>query len=114
VSTREETYELGARLTYALIRDWCKHDARPTFRFPPREYALLADLRDIGDRLAVDDSARRLVKHLVETVVAGTGQAPTAMMLRVILDDLGIPILWVSLEQLGLGVAGITRTGPKA
>lgn len=83
---------------------WTHADGPPVFRFPPKDVALLADLRDCGEKLAVNQSARDLVAKLVVDVVQATGQAPTAMMLRVILEELAIPIRWVALEELGLSL----------
>ncbi len=103
MTSQRETYELGAKLTHALVKEWLeKVPEPPRFAFPPKEVALIADLRDVGPKLARNHSAQQLVDHLIELVVAVTGQAPTAMMLRVILDDLGQPIEWVPLSELGL------------
>jgi hypothetical protein len=101
VSSRDD-YNRSAQLTYEIVRDW--DGERPLFAFPPREYALLADLRDIGDKLARNEGARQLVRLLITRCHAATGQAPTAMMLRVVLEELRFPIAWVSLSELGLAV----------
>jgi hypothetical protein len=100
----ENSYELGAQMTYALVKEWLeKVPERPRFLFPPKDVALIADLRDLPMKLAGNDSAQQLVDHLIETVVAVTRNAPTAMMLRVVLEELSPDsIEWVSLEELGL------------
>lgn len=98
-----QSYELGAQLTYQTVLLWTHAEGPPVFRFPPKDIALVADLRDCGEKLAVNQSARDLVAKLVTDVVANTGQAPTAMMLRVILEEIGHPIEWVELSELGLG-----------
>lgn len=100
--TERESYERGAQLTYELVLGWAHREGPPVFAFPPRDVAVLADLRDIGAKLARNDSARELVTHLIDQVVEATGQAPTAMMLRVVLEEVGYPIQWVPLEELGL------------
>lgn len=99
-----DNYELGAQLTYQAIMLWTHAEGPPVFRFPPKNVALLADLRDCGEKLAVNQSARDLVAKLVTEVVAATGQAPTAMMLRVILEELAISIHWVEIAELGLNL----------
>lgn len=105
MTKKEDTYNLGANLTHALIKEWLeKVPEPPRFAFAPEGVALIADLRDIGAKLAGNDSARALVDHLIDCVVNVTGQAPTAMMLLVILEDLGQPIERVSLTELGLKV----------
>lgn len=100
MSSRDEDYERGAAITYNIVRDW-KGEA-PRFAFPPKEIALLADLRDIGERLARNEGARKLTALLIKRCVERTGQAPTVMMLRVILDELGIEVEYVSLGELGI------------
>jgi hypothetical protein len=101
VSSKEENYERGAEITYRLIRDW--PGEVPRFAFPPKEIALLADLRDVGERLARNEGARRLLALLIKRCVERTGNAPTAMMLRVVLEELGIDVEYVSLGELGIG-----------
>jgi hypothetical protein len=100
--TARESYEKGAELSLAIVRTWTHPEGAPVFRFPPRDYALLADLRDVGTKLAKNESARDLLNRLIVEVVRSTGQAPTAMMLRVILEECGIPIEWVPLAELHL------------
>lgn len=106
--TKEDTYNQGVDLTFALMRQWFARlapgEEPPRFAFPPKEIALIADLRDVGDRLARNGSAQRLVEHLIDQVVFITGEAPTAMMLRVMLEELGQQIEWVSPSELGLKV----------
>lgn len=108
MTKKEDTYNEGAELTFALMKRWFSRlapgEEAPRFAFPPKEIALLADLRDIGKRLARNGPAQRLVDHLIDQVVFATGQAPTAMMLRVMLEELGQPIEWVSCSELGLKV----------
>ncbi len=95
-------YNAGAELTYKLVVAF--RDEKPEFQFPPREIALIADLRDCGARLACNPAAVRLVALLIDHCVKETGQAPTAMMLRVCLEEAQIPIKWVSLSELGLSL----------
>jgi hypothetical protein len=102
LSGERATYEAGAELTAKMIREWRGGQLR--FAFPPREVALLADLRDIGHRLARNDAARELVNQLIERCVEATGQAPTAMMLRVILEMEGHAIDWRPLSEFAQGV----------
>lgn len=101
---RRDTYELGAQLTHAIVKAWIEKADPVRFAFPPREIALVADLRQVGQKLARNESARQLVDQLNEHVVSVTGHAPTAMMLRVILEDLGVEIEWVPPSELGLQV----------
>ncbi len=96
-------YERGCELTYQIVLQWTHRDGPPQFRFPPRDVALCADLRSVGTKLAVNDSARDLVAKLIVDVKRETGEAPTAMMLRVVLRLCGLPIQWVPIEELGLG-----------
>jgi hypothetical protein len=98
------SYNRGAELTHVIIKEWVASGETPRFAFPPREIALVADLRDIGKRLARNDSALRLVDQLIRVVVHITGSAPTAMMLRVVLEMLDQPIEWVAASELGLQV----------
>lgn len=111
MSQRDDTYERGARLTLRLIQDWLREDIDepPLFQFPPKEVALLADLRDIGQKLAVNDSAHRLVDHLIKRVVERTGQAPTTMMLRIALEVAGLRWQDCTLDELGL--SGVLPAG---
>jgi hypothetical protein len=100
----DENYKRGAELTYVIVAAWTHPGGPPLFAFPPRDYTLLADLRDVGAKLARNESARDLLQRLVDLVVRATGHAPTAMMLRVILEELGHPIEWVPFTELKLGV----------
>lgn len=105
MNSERESYDRGATLTFGLVKQWLTTEPeKPRFAFPPKEIALLADLRDIGKKLARNDSARRLVDHLIVWVVGATGNAPTAMMLRMVLEVLKQPIERVSLSDLGLEV----------
>lgn len=98
-----ESYERAAELTYRLVRGWKGETLR--FAFPPKEIGLIADLRDIGQRLARNDSARQMVALLVNRCLERHGEAPTAMMLRVALECAGLPIETASLSELGIEVA---------
>ncbi len=97
-----DSYKRAAELTYRLVRGWKGETLR--FAFPPKEIALIADLRDIGNRLARNDSARSMVALIIKRCVERHGEAPTAMMLRVSLEMAGLPIETVSLSELGLPV----------
>lgn len=97
-----DNYEAGAELTSKIIREW--RGGLLHFAFPPRDVALVADLRDIGHRLARNDAARELVKQLIDRCVGQTGQAPTAMMLRVVLEMEGHAIDWRPLSEFAQGV----------
>lgn len=98
----DEDYERGAQLVYELVRDW--DGEPPRFAFPPKDIALLADLRSVGQRLARNEGARQLVRLLITSCLVATGRAPTSMMLLVVLEELGQPIERVSLSELGLNV----------
>lgn len=87
-----------------MVVHWSLTHEVPRFAFPPAEIALIADLRDIGEQLARNDSARGLVAELVRWVVERTGEAPTAMMLLMSLEVAEIPIERVALSELGLNV----------
>jgi hypothetical protein len=100
--SREDTYKAGAELTHKLVREWRGGQLR--FAFPPKEIALIRDLRDVGDRLCRSEGARELVALLIKRGVERTGEAPTAMMLRVSLEVEGHAIDWVSLSELGFKV----------
>jgi hypothetical protein len=91
-------YERGAQITYAIVSTW--RGAPPRFAFPPKDVALMADLRDVGDKLARNDAARELVALLIKRCVERTGEAPTAMMLRIVLDMLKIPVEEVAPDEL--------------
>lgn len=99
---RAESYERGCQITFNIVRDWTGE--RPLFAFPPKEIALLADLGDVGQRLCRNEGARQLLAHLLKRCRERTGMAPTAMMLRVVLEELKIPVEHVSLSELGLPV----------
>jgi hypothetical protein len=100
--TARETYEKGAELTYQIVLAWTHPEGPPLFAFPPKDFAVLADLRDVGEKLARNESARQLLNSLIVQVVGGCGEAPTAMMLRVCLEKAGHPIKWVPLAELQL------------
>jgi hypothetical protein len=100
--TARETYEKGTELTYQIVRAWTHPEGPPLFAFPPKDFALLADLRDVGEKLTRNESARQLLNSLIVQVVAATGEAPTAMMLRVCLEMAGCQIRWVPLAELHL------------
>ncbi|HET7485852.1 MAG TPA: hypothetical protein VFJ64_10830 [Solirubrobacterales bacterium] len=102
MSRDRDNYNAGAELTWRIVQAW--QGERPRFAFPPRNIALIADLRDIGERLARNDAAKKLVALLIDHCVKETGQAPTAMMLRVVLEQSGIPIEYVAPSELGLAV----------
>ncbi len=97
-----EGYAKAAELTYRLLLAFRYQE--PRFAFPPKEIALIADLRDVAERLARNDSARAVLALVIHHCVKETGQAPTAMMLRICLEEAEIPIETVSLSDLGLSV----------
>lgn len=99
-----DIYNAGAELTWRIVQAW--QGERPRFAFPPREVALVADLRDCGHILAKNEAATKLVALLIDHGVKETGQAPTAMMLRVVLESVGIPIEYQSLSELGIKGVG--------
>jgi hypothetical protein len=97
---RTAEYIRVAEITARVVRDWIGEV--PRFALPPREIALIADLRDIGARLVRNDGARQLLALLIRRCVERTGDAPTVIMLDTALDYVGIAVERVSLSDLGL------------
>lgn len=101
---RADTYEAGANLTYEVVRDFqIFGPGRPEFAFPPRDIALIASLKDVGDKLCRNDAARELLQLLLSACDhRKIGDYPTVMMLRAVLDLRGIPFTIVPFAELGL------------
>jgi hypothetical protein len=97
------SWELGAELTYQVVRRW--KGEQPRFAFPPKGVVLVADLRDVvGRPFARNQSARELLEHVIKRCIEETGESPTVLMLEIVLERAGIPIERVSLSELGLKV----------
>lgn len=102
---RDPGCEATCDMTYEVVRRFHLLHTQARFAFPPREIALLASLADIGHRLCRNGNARALVNELLaESTRRGHRDFPTAMMLRVVLDQLGISWEPVPLSELGLKV----------
>lgn len=96
---RRRDYERGCTLTVEVVNRFKPRG--PAFAFPPRDIAFIASLADVGEKLARNDVARELVVALLAACVR-LDDAPTVMMLRVALEVAGIPISYVSFEELGI------------
>jgi len=100
----DNDYNAGANLTYEVVRNFRVFGSGvPEFAFPPRHIALIASLKDIGDKLCRNDAAREMLQLLFAACdYRKLSDYPTAMMLRVALDAAGIPITFVPFEELGI------------
>lgn len=100
----------GAEATLALLRAWLEANPdreRPRFRFPPRDIAVLGSMKDIGYRLALNETARELVAGWLELKEAlGLNDYATVMMVRTALDMTGIEWETCGLTDLGLSPMG--------
>jgi len=94
-------YERGCNILLAIVQGWTGEP--PRFAFPPKGVVLIADLRGIGDKLCRNDGARHLLAFAIRRCLERTGQAPTSLMLEVVLDVAHVPYERVPLEELGLG-----------
>jgi hypothetical protein len=108
--SRRDNYERGAQRLYELVRDW--DGEPPRFAFPPKEFALIADLRQVGHQLALNDGARELVRLAITVGLAEFDSVPTTIM-RVVLEMLGRPIEWRSLSELGFDMASFAPMPPR-
>lgn len=99
-----DRYEDGAQMTYEIIGRWRVFGRGvPEFRFPPKDFALLADLGDVGMCLASNEPAKALVRQLLEEKkLRNLPENPTAMMLLVCLEKHGYKVKHVPLEELNL------------
>ena len=87
----DSTYELGAQLTFRVLERFKIFG--PEFQFPPPDIALIASIADCGKYLARNETARVVLRELMsECDRLQLGDYPTAMMLRVALEELDIPI----------------------
>lgn len=111
----DDTYERGAKITVAIVAGWTGPE--PRFAFPPKEIGLIADLSEIGEKLARNNAARELLALLIKRCRERTGQVPTVIMLQVALDMSGIPTETVPLSDLKLPTPMIpiipTSRGPR-
>lgn len=98
----DEGYANAVRLVAKLIEQWLATHEAPKFRFPG--VPMIADLRDIGKQLALNDSARELVAHLNKRLIERTGHAPTLMQLKATLEVFGVATETCSMGALGLNV----------
>lgn len=98
------TYEVGAQLTHDIVKAWKEAGETPKFRFPPKGIALMAPLDIIGGQLCLDEHTEDLLVGLCAEVNRAAGEYPTTMMLQVALEMNGIPVTYVSIAELGLGV----------
>jgi hypothetical protein len=95
------SYELGAQLTFRVLERFKMFG--PEFQFPPPDIALIASIADVGKYLARNETARVVIRELMsECDRLQLGDYPTAMMLRVCLEQLDIPIKWVPFAELGI------------
>lgn len=104
------SYELGAKLTVVVLERFKMFG--PEFQFPPPDVALIASIADVGQYLARNETARVVIRELMtECDRLQLGDYPTAMMLRVALEELDIPIKWVAFHELGIP-GSVVRRGP--
>lgn len=100
----EVTYELGGQLTYRVLERF--KIFVPEFQFPPRDVALIASIADVGKYIARNETARVVLRELMaECDRLKLPDYPTAMMLRVCLEELDIPIKWLE-TVADLGIPG--------
>jgi hypothetical protein len=99
--TDDESYQAGANVTFVVVGQFKIFD--PKFRFPPPEIALIASIVDVGKYLARNTVAHQLLKELMkECDRLKLGDYPTAMMLRVCLEEHNVPIEYVPFDELGI------------
>jgi len=102
---QNEGYLETCGMTAELVHAASSRPERPAFRFPPTEIALVASVVDVGQLLCINDAARILLDELLsETKRRGLADYPTALMLRSALEMFDVPIVVVSLSELGLKV----------
>ena len=101
MTPQEFSYQMGAQLTFRVLERFKMFG--PEFQFPPPEIALLASVADVGKYLARNETARVVIRELMsECDRLKLGDYPTAMMLRVCLEEHDIPIKWVAFDELGI------------
>jgi len=71
----------------------------PQFAFPPKDYLFAGDLGHFGPRFARSDSARGLVKRILQVTNEGT-----VFGLDAALELVGVPVERVSLKELGIEI----------
>jgi hypothetical protein len=99
----DENYEKTAQVLLNGFRMWLQLGGpAPRFRLPPKDIALMASLDVIGHKLALDPIAHKIVDWAC-TIDFGGGP-PTFLMLRAVLDMLGIETEQVSLSELGINI----------
>lgn len=104
-------YELGAKLTVVVLERFKMFG--PEFQFPSPDIALIASIADCGKYLARNEAARVVIRELMsECDRLQLGDYPTAMMLRVALEELDIPIKWVEFHELGIPGQVLRRRPP--
>jgi hypothetical protein len=89
----------------AIVRAEVAGGGAVSFAMPPKDILLVADLGQVGARLARSDGARRIIALACR---GPRSQTPTAFMLRVVLERLRIEVAEVSLSELGLSVSGVS------
>lgn len=82
------------------VEFWLATHEAPRFRFPA--FPMIADLEQIGGRLALNDSARQLVGGLIRLFPAD--KTPTVLQLEAALKYLGVACESCSFGDLGLNV----------
>jgi hypothetical protein len=75
----------------------------PEFQFPTPDIALIASIADVGKYIARNETARVVLREAIsECDRLKLDDVPTAMMLRICLEQLDIPIKWVPFAELGI------------
>lgn len=76
---------------------------KPLFAFGPKDTFVIAALDDCKEHVARNDAARRVVALACE----GRGsRVPTLMMLRMVIEKLGLPFEEVSIDEILSWVPG--------
>lgn len=100
--TEKKQYMQTCEAMHTALVDWLRaHPGGvPRFAMPPREVGVVGCIDDVVDIIAKDDAARQLVGILCDigVKIRPHGQ-PTILMLRVVLDTIGLPYEVAPMEE---------------
>lgn len=100
-----EGYVQACKALALCLRNAIANGMDPKFAMPPPEYLVVAPLDAIASNICKNDDARELVPVLMQ---AAKGDA-TLFQLRAALDIEKIAYEVVSLDALGIKIAGMSR-----
>ena len=98
MTDRADGYERTAKIVLTIVRSYV--DQQPSFRLGPKDVAILATLSDL--QLAQNDTARMLIRAIVEVTRGTTAGEATYMMFQWALETCGVAFERGSLEELGV------------